>query len=312
MSSTAVSRTATLRGRADAIADSAGNWIVGAMRIVAGLLWLANLEWKRPPHFGKDLGNGLYKYIDSGIKNPVFAPYSWFLEHVVLKQYSLFGWITLFTESALAVLLLLGLFTRLASLIAAGMSVSIMLSVLYYPHEWPWSYFLMIAVHLLLFATNAGQHLGLDGVFRRGRTAIATRNLGIVAVLCGIGGLYVARNGGFADHHGALLGWARWELKFVWFNTLGALLTIVLGIVAIASSRMRQKMLGWVAGAGFALMALQVVAQWRSEKGATTGGFLGGTGGTFAFWAMLAVGILVCTARQREAGAPAGNRGFGH
>ena len=272
------------------------------MRIVAGLLWLANLEWKRPPHFGKDLGNGLYKYIDSGIKHPVFAPYSWFLEHVVLKQYTLFGWITLFTESTLAVLLLLGLFTRLASLVAAGMSVSIFLSVLYYPksYEWPWSYYLMIAVHLLLFATNAGQHLGLDGVLRRGRTTVAARNLGIVAVVCGIGGLYVARNGGFADHHGALLGWAKWELKWVWFNTLGAILTIGLGVVAIASSRIRQKALGWVAGAGFALMALQVIAQWRSEKGATTGGVLGGTGGTYAFWAMLAVGILVCTARQRE------------
>jgi thiosulfate dehydrogenase [quinone] large subunit len=45
-------------------------------------------------------------------------------------------------------------------------SVAIALSVLNAPHEWPWSYYLMIAVHLLLFATAAGRVWGLDGLLR--------------------------------------------------------------------------------------------------------------------------------------------------
>ena len=78
--------------------------IIGAMRILAGLLWLANLEWKRPPNFGRDLNNGLYKYVDSAVRLPVFDPFAWIVEHVVLEHYTLFGWYTL-TASALCTVL---------------------------------------------------------------------------------------------------------------------------------------------------------------------------------------------------------------
>lgn len=71
-------------------------------------------------------------------------------------------------ESALAALLLLGLWTGPVALLAALNSVAIGLSVLHYRNEWPWSCYLMIALHVLLFATEAGDDIGLDGVGRRG------------------------------------------------------------------------------------------------------------------------------------------------
>ena len=91
-----------------------------------------------------------------------------------------------------------------------------------------------------------------------------------------------------------MVGWAGGEVKLLWFNPLSALLTIVFGVVAIVSVRLRQGRLLWVSVAGFALMALQVLAQWRYSGGNWTGGFLGGTGPNFAFWAMFAVGFALC------------------
>jgi uncharacterized membrane protein YphA (DoxX/SURF4 family) len=269
---------------------------IGAVRIMAGLLWLANLEWKRPPDFGRNQKNGLYKYVDGAVTHRVFGPWSWTVEHVVLKQYTLFGWTTLLLESALAALLLLGLWTRPVALLAALNSVAIGLSVLYYPNEWPWSYYLMIGLHVLLFATAAGRCVGLDGVRRGGDEARrrAVLVLGVVAFVVGIISLALVSSRSFTAHQGKLVGWSRGELKLLWFNPLSALLTAVLGAVAVLSARLRRAALGWIAVGGFAVMALQVLAQWRYNGGNWTGGVLGGTGSNFALWAMFAIGIAAC------------------
>ena len=272
------------------------NVAIGAVRIVAGLLWLANLEWKRPPDFGRNQKNGLYKYVDGAVAHRVFAPWSWIVEHVVLKQYVLFGWTTLLLESALAALLLLGLWTRPVALLAAANSLAIGLSVLHYPNEWPWSYYLMIALHVLLFATAAGEHVGLDGVRQRGPDAQrrAMEVLGAVAVVVGIVSLVVVSGRSFTAEQGKLVGWAAGEAKFLWFNPLSALLTAVLGAMAVLSVRLRRAELAWVAIGGFTVMAVQVVVQWRYRNGNWTGGLLGGTGANLAFWAMFAVGFAAC------------------
>jgi len=272
------------------------NAAIGGVRILAGLLWLANLEWKRPSDFGRDQKNGLYKYVDGAVAHQVFGPWSWIVKHIVLKQYTLFGWTTLLLESALAALLLLGLWTKWVALLGVVNSIAIALSVLYYPNEWPWSYFLMIGLHVLLFATAAGQHIGLDGVRRRGDAARrrAVLVLGVIAVVVGLVSLIVVSGRSFTAHQGKLVGWSKGELKLLWFNPLSALLTAALGAVAVLSVRLRRKELGWIAIGGFALMALQVLAQWRYRQGNWTGGVLGGTGPNFAFWAMFAIGIAMC------------------
>ena len=289
-------RQSTVQGRLDSLEAKAQPLIIGAMRIVVGLLWLSNLEWKRPGNFGQQKGNGLYKYVASAIERPVFPPYSWFLENVVVKQYSVFGRITLITEATIAALLLTGYFTRIASLIGAALSVSIAMSVLTYTkaYEWPWSYYLMFAIHLLLFATGAGRHLGVDGVRRRGAEAARRAQvvLGGVAVAIGVLGLIVARSTDFAAKQGALLGWKFGELKVLWFNPLSALLTIALGAAIIAGALLRQRVLALAGGTGFAVLTVLVALLWRDGRSGWTGGFLGATGGTMGFWAALAIGTL--------------------
>jgi uncharacterized membrane protein YphA (DoxX/SURF4 family) len=285
---------------ADAVSTRSNHVAIGSVRIVAGLLWLANLEWKRPPDFGRNQKNGLYKYVDGAVAHKVFAPWSWIVEHIVLKQYTLFGWSTLLLESMLAALLLLGLWTRPVALLAALNSVAIGLSVLHYPNEWPWSYYLMVALHVLLFATAAGRYVGLDGVRARGGAARehAVVVLGVIAVVVGLVSLALVSGRSFSAEKGKLVGWAGGEAKLLWFNPLSALLTAVLGVVAVLSVRWHKAELAWIAVAGFALMALQVLAQWRYRGGNWTGGVFGGTGANFAFWAMFAIGIAACRPRS--------------
>jgi uncharacterized membrane protein YphA (DoxX/SURF4 family) len=278
-------------------------WAVGIMRFIVGLLWLANLEWKRPGDFGLTDKNGLYKYIDSAVRLPVFKPYSWFVENVVLKQYKAFGWMTLIMEMLLAALLIIGFKTRWIALVGAGLSVSIALSVLNYDkaYEWPWSYYLMFAIHMLLWAVSAGQHLGIDGAVKRGRVGAtqAWYGLGALAMFGGLLGVWFARDADFFAKQGARVGW-KYETNFLWFNLFSALLTVVLGLLLIVGARTKIKALVLLPGIVFALLVVQVLAQWRyipaklreAGEGNWVGGLTGATGATAAFWLALALGVF--------------------
>lgn len=295
--------------------------VLGSARIVVGLMWLANLHWKVPPGFGEPTGGGLYKYSESVTRNSTFAPFTWLTEQIVLPNFTLFGWVTVIAETAIAVLLLVGYRTKLAALAGAAMTVPIFLSVIYYDRsdEWSWAYFLMFASHLLIYASDAGAHLGLDGVLRRGgrAPAQAIRAVGIVATVVGLLGLYVARSVDFAGTKVALLGSdagfvndsgdlvRRWELKFVWFNPLWAVLTIGLGALAIAAFR-----LPWaarVAGAGFAVLAAVIFVMRHFDYVRDDGVAQSvGTAANAAVWASFAVVLLIAdrTTRRSAKAAP--------
>ncbi|MGH2705449.1 MAG: DoxX family protein [Actinomycetota bacterium] len=144
------------------------------VRITAGLLWFVNVDWKVPPDFGRAAGRGLARFVQLGIDHPVLPPYSWFLEHVVLPNLTAFGWLTLLIESSLAALLISGAFTRLAAIGGAAQSAAIALTVMNAPGEWYWSYLLMMAVHLAVFAIAAGGVWGVDAIrAKAGRVASA-------------------------------------------------------------------------------------------------------------------------------------------
>ena len=107
------------------------------LRVLLGSLWHYNVSWKQAPDFGQDAGNGLNKFTSDAVSHPVFPPYSWLVEHVVLKAFTPFGWLVLIAETTLAVLLLTGTWVRLAAAIGVAQSVAIALSVAFVPNEWP-------------------------------------------------------------------------------------------------------------------------------------------------------------------------------
>lgn len=256
-------------------------YAIGGVRILAGLMWLANLHWKVPTDFGQSNGGGLYKYVAAGAENAPFGPYRWALKELVLPNFQAFGWFTLISETVVAALLLIGYRSRVVALVGAAMAAPIGLSVLYYPNadEWAWSYLMMIGLHVLLWAVPSGDHLGVDGVLAGPpeRSQRALRSIGIVAVVVGLLGLFVARSVDFAGRGVALLGsdagfrdaagdgalTRRWELKFLFFNPLWALLTVALGVLLILGGR--RLVLAYVAAFGFAALAAVVFVQQTFE-----------------------------------------------
>lgn len=139
-----------------------------ALRLTAGLLWLSNVGWKTPPDFGQsgDSCRGLCGFVQEGADNGVIAPWAWLMEHLVAPHLTVFGYLTLLAEFTLAVLLLSGTLTRLAALVGAAQSLAIGLTVANADGEWYWSYLLMIALHVALFALAAGRVYGVDARLR--------------------------------------------------------------------------------------------------------------------------------------------------
>ncbi len=137
------------------------------LRVVMAFLWIQNTRWKLPPDFGADRrSGGLYDYLREAYENPVFPPYAWLAEHVLLPHLSVFGWGVLAAEVTLGACLLVGFMTRLVGLIGVVQSFVIFLSVGQTPGEWPWSYYLMMVGCLAIAGLGAGRVAGLDGVLR--------------------------------------------------------------------------------------------------------------------------------------------------
>ena len=78
--------------------ERAQGYTIGGVRILAGLMWLANLHWKVPTDFGENNGGGLYKYVAAGAQNAPLAPYRWALRELVLPNFQAFGWFSIEEE----------------------------------------------------------------------------------------------------------------------------------------------------------------------------------------------------------------------
>jgi hypothetical protein len=144
--------TQQLTARVDGAATRFGPTV---LRWTAALLWLANVNWKVPPDFGRsgDRCGGLCRYMEAGAEFPVAPGSAWFFEEVASPNLALFGWVTLIVEAVLVVLLVSGRFVRSAAVLGMAMSAGIGLAVANADDEWYWSYLLMIALHLGILVT---------------------------------------------------------------------------------------------------------------------------------------------------------------
>jgi thiosulfate dehydrogenase (quinone) large subunit len=138
-----------------------GRRSLALLRVAVGFLWIQNADWKIPPSF-----DALLHFTKYAVEYPVFSPYAWLVERVVLPNFAFFGWGVLLLEAALGGFLLVGLATRFWALLGIAQTMAISLSVLYAPNEWHWSYFLMLLAHIVILGTAAGRYAGIDGVLR--------------------------------------------------------------------------------------------------------------------------------------------------
>lgn len=282
---------------APATEDVPRHQAVGAtiLRIMLGFLWLWNINWKVPPDFGEAGKQGLYKFTAYAVSDPVFPPYSFVVEKLVLPNLAIFGWGVIVAETALAVLILSGAWIRAAALLGIGQSLAIGLSVAYAPNEWPWSYLLMLGAHIALLASSSGRYLAVDGIragLSDGRTL--SRVAGGTAVVVGLYSI----TGSFGDPlaaNGPQIGTSSLEVGLGGFNLLGGLVIAIAGGLLLASERT-----GAAAAYGALGLALVAAILMRVQAGFTDR-ILGGGGTSTALLLTIAVVAFV---RARALNSP--------
>lgn len=134
-------------------------WVPSVLRWTAALLWLANVNWKIPPNFGRsdETCRQLCAFVQMGVESPVAPGSGWFFEQVVSPNLAVFGWVVLLSEFSLAVLFIAGRYLRVASVLGVAMSLGIGLAVADHRGEWYWSYVLMIVLHIAILGTTRSE-----------------------------------------------------------------------------------------------------------------------------------------------------------
>jgi len=142
-------------------------YALAGLRILLGVLWLANLGWKLPPDFGKNDPEGLLYNFQRAERYAVIGPLQDISREVIIPHFTLFGWLVFLAELTAGTLLLLGLWTRIGALIGLVQSIAITLLVVRAPGEWVWTYVMFVAIGLVVLVTPSGSRLSLDARRRR-------------------------------------------------------------------------------------------------------------------------------------------------
>ncbi|MDI3424104.1 Rv1678 family membrane protein [Streptomyces luteolus] len=267
------------------------------LRVLLGLMWLYNVAWKRPPDFGERSDSGLYHFTSLAVSDPVLPPYSWVVEHLVLPRIEVFGWGVLIVETALAVLLLTGAWVRVAAALGVAQSLAIGLSVAFAPHEWPWSYWLMIGAHVVVLFSSAGRMFAVDAV----RSGLPARRLGtiwgVIAVVVGAYSVVRSADDPLVPRGPGLLS-ADLSLSLGEYNLVGGAVLVLAGGLLVAAARGGRPLLGWAAAVVGLASALCLHAQIGFSDP-----FLGGTATSAAFLLSVAV-VAMAVARARSRAAP--------
>jgi hypothetical protein len=274
-----------------------GQIALTGLRLLAGLMWVENVVWKVPPDFGQRTRGGLYFWTTRAVEFPVWKPYSWLVEHLVLPNFTLFGWGVFVVESALAVLLLTGTAVRLAALLGVAQSIAIGLSVAEAPNEWPWAYAMMIGIHAVLVFAPSAQYAAVDAL-RHGDAASARRLLGGWAVALGLIAL-VALWVYLRYDRRANVGILDLEFTLGDYSLWGALLLIGVALALLAAAIFGSRLAALAAAVCAAAGAVSIYLQvGRTEV------WLGGTPSTAAVFACAAVvGLAAGLKLKRSEGA---------
>lgn len=180
--------TTTAALRSDAIADVAnGAWFgraVAALRIFFGVVFLHNGLAKilpAVPNLWPDTPIGFVINAEGGrsaqsilqyeviTQNHPFEPYRSLIENVVLPNFGFFGFSIGALETVVGIMLILGILTPIAALVAAGMALHLQFATLW-NDKWVYEYSVEWVPLLCLAAFRAGRFHGLDARLVRTRS----------------------------------------------------------------------------------------------------------------------------------------------
>jgi uncharacterized membrane protein YphA (DoxX/SURF4 family) len=152
------------------------NWL--ARFFIGGLWWQQSL-WKLPPTYtdNPDGSGGLRYWMGEMVKWASTGLQRHFVKEVVLPHFYFFAPQVYFSEVLIAVTLILGLFSRLGAFIGTLMAINLWLGLYRSPAEWPWTYFFLIIVQIMLLVQRPGRSLGLDAILLRREQHLADHGL---------------------------------------------------------------------------------------------------------------------------------------
>jgi len=142
-------------------------WTLAGLRILAGVIWLANLAWKLPPNFGKDEPEGLLYSFNLAEEHAVIGPLRDLMHDVVIPHFTLFGWLVFGVELAAGVLLTLGFMTRLGGLLGTTQAIIITALIVQAPDEWLWTYVMLVILNAVPLLAPTDARLSIDRLRRQ-------------------------------------------------------------------------------------------------------------------------------------------------
>lgn len=132
-------------------------WVLALVRLLTGWLWFQQLFWKMPPAF-----TGLHRYVVEESTATFLPGYAFILQHVFLPHFLLLGAFVWGAELVVALLLLLGVFSRLGALLSTILALQLYVGLAVAPGEWYWTYGMLVLLSLALLAVPTGRRLGFD------------------------------------------------------------------------------------------------------------------------------------------------------
>jgi uncharacterized membrane protein YphA (DoxX/SURF4 family) len=135
---------------------------IWALRVLMGTMWWQQTLWKIPPNF-----DGLKYWMQQEVDHAAVALQSALVRDIVLPNIAVFGPLVYLVELAIAVSLLLGLFSRAGALLGLLMAVNLWLGLYSADGEWPWTYMFLVMIQAWFVIDPPGRVLGVDALLRR-------------------------------------------------------------------------------------------------------------------------------------------------
>ncbi len=170
---------AVLVWRSDPTQRSVRHVGICLLRIIVGTMWWQQSLWKVPPHYDW----GLIHWMQVMVDHASTQLQSNLVRDIVLPNIAVFGPLVYVIEVAIAGSLILGLLTRLSSVLGALMAINLWLGLYNAPNEWPWTYMFLVVLELLFLLDPPGRSLGIDALLwrRQGTSNEGAPTLSLVA-----------------------------------------------------------------------------------------------------------------------------------
>ncbi len=128
-----------------------------AVRFVIGSFWWQQTLWKFPTNTG-----GLEYWTKLEVAHAAIPLQSQLIKVLVLPVFTPFAYGVYAFEALVAVSVLLGLFTRVFSVLGALLIFSLFTGLYSAPGEWPWSYAFLTLIMVTMAVEDYGMSFGVD------------------------------------------------------------------------------------------------------------------------------------------------------